>query len=277
MQLAIMNLALLLLLRFLMGWAVGGVFTGYALLAELLPSKHRVVTLSVFQGWFPLGSVLGAALAITVLGTPGSWRLLLALGTLPIAAALALLLFIVPESPRYLAVSNSPVELQASIAHLARYNGRSLAGKVLKPDEKELRKEASLSIAERLQVVFSPSLRWRSAALFGLWFFASFVYYGIVLFSPSFFASSHDAALSPAASTLVTSLAEVPLLVGGGVLSLYVGRRDLIAACFFGTSVALGGMAFGGPLLLAASLLARGLASAAFAVTALLTLEVISL
>ncbi len=280
LQLAIVNFALLLALRFLMGVAVGGVFVGYTLLAELLPSSRRVAMLSVFQGFFPLGSVLGSLLAITVLGGPGSWRLLLALGALPIAAALALAL-LAPESPRFLAVKNRRAELDACMARLARWNGRSLAGLELAPDPGELRDEALVSLRERLRFICSPELRLRSAGLFSLWFCSSFVYYGIVLLSPAVFAAHAQSALSPAASTLLTSAAEIPLLVGGGVLSLHVGRRNLIAGCFAGTAAALGGMVLASRvlqlsywLLLAVSLCARGLASAAFAVVALLTVEV---
>jgi putative MFS transporter len=280
LQLAIVNYPMLLVLRFFMGWAVGGVFVGYTLLAEFLPSAHRVTLLSVFQGFFPLGSVLGSLLAITVLGAPGSWRLLLALGALPIAAALGMAL-LTPESPRFLAAKNRRPELDSCVAKLARWNGHSLAGKQLVPDESELRVEAVASLPDRLRFVFSRDLALRSVGLFILWFCASFVYYGIVLVSPAVFAAQTQPALSPAASTLLTSAAEVPLLIGGGVLSLYVGRRNLIAGCFFGTAAALGGMVLasrvfrlGYWLLLAVSLCARGLASAAFAVVALLTLEV---
>jgi putative MFS transporter len=280
LQLAIVNYPMLLVLRFFMGWAVGGVFVGYTLLAEFLPSVHRVTLLSVFQGFFPLGSVLGSLLAITVLGGPGSWRLLLALGAIPIAAAL-LMAVLAPESPRFLAAKNRRAELDACVAKLARWNGRSLEGKQLVPDASELRDEALASLPERLKFVFSPELALRSAALFILWFCASFVYYGIVLVSPAVFAAQTQPALSPAASTLLTSAAEVPLLIGGGMLSLRVGRRNLIAGCFFGTAAALGGMVLASRVLglgywalLAVSLCARGLASAAFAVVALLTLEV---
>jgi MFS family permease len=77
LQLAIVNVGLLLLLRFLMGASVGGVFTGYALLAEFLPTRWRIVVLSVFQAWFAIGSLFGALLAVLVLDK--GWRVLVAL------------------------------------------------------------------------------------------------------------------------------------------------------------------------------------------------------
>jgi hypothetical protein len=47
------------------------------------------------------------------------------------------------------------------------------------------------------------------------------VYYGIVLFSPDYFADLSS--FSPAFFTMLTSLAEIPILVGGGILSLKYG------------------------------------------------------
>lgn len=77
LQLSIVNFPLLLLMRFLMGFAIGGVFTAYALLAEFLPTKYRIIMLSIFQAWFAVGSVFGAGLALVVLDK--SWRLLVGL------------------------------------------------------------------------------------------------------------------------------------------------------------------------------------------------------
>lgn len=73
-----------------------------------------------------------------------------------------------------------------------------------------------------LRSIFSPRrVAIQTSSLLGLWFASSFVYYGIVLFSPGYFGELSS--FSPAFFTLLTSLAEIPILVGGGILSLKFG------------------------------------------------------
>ena len=163
--------------------------------------------------------------------------------------------------------------------------------------EEEGKKE---SFGKRLKKIFAPRrMAVHTMSLLGLWFCSSFVYYGIVLFSPAYFVQLSS--YSPAFFTVLTSLAEIPLLVGGGIASLKYGlewkcdcgfffffvscviclsRRNLIVICFGGKSISLLGMVFVRMIFpgrewaaLFASLFARGLSSAAFAVVALLTIE----
>ena len=83
----------------------------------------------------------------------------------------------------------------------------------------EEKKEPFLS---GLRAIFTPRRQaLQTLCLFGLWFSSSFVYYGIVLFSPDYFADLSS--FSPAFFTMLTSLAEIPILVGGGILSLKYG------------------------------------------------------
>jgi AAHS family 4-hydroxybenzoate transporter-like MFS transporter len=90
-------------LRFLAGLGLGGAIpNAAALAAEFVPIRRRPIAVTVTIVCVPLGATLAGLLGIRVLPVIG-WRSLFVWGgVLPIAVA-ALLLKLLPESPRYLA------------------------------------------------------------------------------------------------------------------------------------------------------------------------------
>jgi len=99
------NLTVLLILRCLFGFAMGGEWgIGSSLVLESIPVKSRGVVSGILQEGYPMGFFL-ASLANLFLPTIG-WRGLLALGALPAL----LILYIrrnVPESPAWESARNS--------------------------------------------------------------------------------------------------------------------------------------------------------------------------
>lgn len=269
LQLASINVALLLVFRFLTGFAVGGIHTGYTLFAEFLPTKSRSFWLNVFQSWFSLGAFYGALLAFLFLDQDGhgKWRLILILGTIPVWIAIALLP-LVPSSVRFLGLKRRDVELKETFQQLAAWNRKPL------PNVTVIVPTSNDELAMR--VIFRPALLWTTIWLSLLWFCASLTYYGVVLFSPGFFRSL---GLSPSVLTMITSIAEIPALVLGGLISGWFGRQKTIAGMFYLYAVALMGcwvcewFLLPGWVVLLVSLIARGSASSAFAIIAMFTVE----
>jgi MFS family permease len=94
------NIWLLLLVRGLVGFGIGGSHVAFSLFAEFLPLKNRGVSLIMIELFWTGGTVIEAGLAWLILPTLG-WRWLLGLSTIP----MFILLFfspILPESPRFL-------------------------------------------------------------------------------------------------------------------------------------------------------------------------------
>ena len=91
-----------LVARALVGVGLAGTNLGFALSSELLPRAARGTFLMLFELFFVGGSVLEVLLAWALLDGAAGWRWVLALSTLPLWLALALMGH-VPESPRWLA------------------------------------------------------------------------------------------------------------------------------------------------------------------------------
>ena len=274
LQLLSFNLALVLCWRFAMGFAVGGVATGYALFAEFLPTHSRSLWLNLFQTWFAFGSLLGASLACLVLDADGqgNWRLLLILGSIPTILALLAVPFL-PASLRFLALREKGTEICATVARIAQWQSKDTAGITVVAVAAE---QVSSSRFASIRPIFESSLRRTTIVLSLAWFSCSFCYYGVILFSPLFF---RTLGLSPCLLTIFTSLVEIVFLAVSGIVSSYLGRRVTIAASFSLCAISLlamyAAMLFELPtlLVLLVSMTARGGSSVAFAVTALYTVE----
>ena len=115
----------LALWRFLTGIGLGGALTtATALIAEFSPRRFRSQAIGATQVGVPLGGMIGAALAAELIPIYG-WRSVFVVGgVLPVLSA-AVMYFILPESPRFLARNprNAPLlaRLLAKIDPRARY------------------------------------------------------------------------------------------------------------------------------------------------------------
>jgi AAHS family 4-hydroxybenzoate transporter-like MFS transporter len=91
------------LLRFLTGLGLGGAIpNAAALAAEYVPKRQRPIAVTVTIVCVPLGATLAGLIAIPALPAIG-WRALFVIGgVMPLVAAVALI-WMLPESPRYLA------------------------------------------------------------------------------------------------------------------------------------------------------------------------------
>jgi AAHS family 4-hydroxybenzoate transporter-like MFS transporter len=95
--------AQLAILRFLASAGLGGAIpNAAALAAEYVPKRHRPVAVTLTIVCVPLGATIAGLLGIRVLPLLG-WRTLFLVGGLVPVVAAAVLLALLPESPRYLA------------------------------------------------------------------------------------------------------------------------------------------------------------------------------
>jgi AAHS family 4-hydroxybenzoate transporter-like MFS transporter len=97
------SLSALGVIRFIAGLGLGGALPNAAALAsEFVPKRHRPFAVTLTIVCVPLGGTIAGSVAIQVLPTLG-WRALFLIGgVLPVIVA-AVLMILLPESPRFLA------------------------------------------------------------------------------------------------------------------------------------------------------------------------------
>jgi AAHS family 4-hydroxybenzoate transporter-like MFS transporter len=116
------NLAVIAALRFIAGLGIGGALpTSTTLTAEYTPARFRTVAVTVTILCVPLGGMVAGLFASVILPAYGWRALFLTGGVLPLVLAV-LLLFALPESPRFL--SRRPhrwAELTALLGRMSRH------------------------------------------------------------------------------------------------------------------------------------------------------------
>jgi len=218
------NLIVLVILRALVGFGLGGSPVSFSLFAEFLPTSKRGVPLILFEVFWTIGTMAEAGLAWAVLPTLG-WRWLLGISTIPLALLLLFFPFL-PESPRYLLIVGKREEAAELLEKIAKTNKKEL------PPGKLVRAPENVQHARILDLL-TPSLRLLSFLLWIIWFANSFVYYGLVLFTPAFFQNelNQEEPNAPAEdqtvylNTFITTCAELPGLILSALIVDRMGRK----------------------------------------------------
>ncbi|MBN9544421.1 MAG: MFS transporter [Alphaproteobacteria bacterium] len=172
----------LLILRLLAGIGIGGVFpNAAALAAEFSPQRNRPMAVALTIVCVPLGGMIGGLIAAMVLPALG-WRALFVLGgTAPLALA-AVLLWTLPESPRFMA--RRPERFADLIKLLSRF------GHPLPPHTRFIdRTEVSDSGKPALLAIFSPFYLRDTLILWGAFFFNLFAVYSVFNWAPALMTS----------------------------------------------------------------------------------------
>ncbi|XP_060520106.1 synaptic vesicle 2-related protein [Cylas formicarius] len=174
----------MLLLRGLVGFAIGCTPQSVTLYAEFLPTKQRAKCVVLLDCFWALGACFEVALALVVMPTLG-WQWLLALSTGPLLA-FALICPWLPESARFHVASGQTDKALETLEKIAKDNGKPmLLGRLVVDD-------AMMSSPHRgrFKDLLVPSLRLTSFLLWFIWCSCAFCYYGLVLMTTELFETS---------------------------------------------------------------------------------------
>jgi MFS transporter, putative metabolite transport protein len=245
LQAVVGNNAELLVLRFLLGLAIGAEYAiGQTMLAEFVPSSGRGTRLASLQASWYGGFLLAVIIAFTLDGLGVDWRWILATGAIPGLGTL-LLRQGLPESPRWLVSVGRDDEAREIVdEHL---------GSTYYSDE-DLDEESEDTA--RFRDLFAKD-KWRSTAFASI-FFTCLVapYFAIFTFAPTVLESLRLA--NPAAGTIaLNATAALGALVGMLTIER-VGRRVQLIPSFWVMTVALAviGLWSGAPAMLVVLLFA---------------------
>ncbi|AFZ68819.1 MFS transporter [Deinococcus peraridilitoris] len=218
------SFALVLLFRFLTGFAIGGTLpVDYALIAEYVPTKVRGRFLVYLESFWALGTIAVAGLSwwlFTSLPPEGAWRWVVGLAALPGLVGLWIRRTI-PESPRYLALQGKRDEAREVLRQVAAYNGSAV-------DIGELAPPAGRA-GTPLSALWKPALVRRTVLLSVTWFCLSLGYYGIFTWLPTFFRLQGLDLGLVYRNTLILALAQIPGYILAAYLVERVGRRPTLA------------------------------------------------
>ena len=209
----------LVVTRLLVGFGVGGSGVAFAMFSEFLPAAKRGEYLVYIEVFWTVGTLIGAGIAWGTL-TQLSWRWMVGLAALP---ALPPLFFArwLPESPRHLAISGRQQDALDQLRAAAIQNGTKLPA--------DLRLEVHVENKRgNMKQLFTPDRRRLTFVLLLLAFVNCFAYYGLVIVTPSFFASLHNGDASESSMYLevfIVSAAEFPGILASAYLINRVGRK----------------------------------------------------
>lgn len=178
-----------------MGFGVGGLTVPFDILAEFLPTEGRGTNLLCIEYFWTVGCLYVVGVAYILQNQ--SWRIFVALCTLPCLLSLIMGILYVPESPRWLAEQEGRLEeAREGLYAAAVANGRTPSFLLEAPVEGHGHGNASV------MDLFQP--RWRKTILllWSTWGVSAFGYYGTIMTITRVFESDDDVSPLPSNSTL---------------------------------------------------------------------------
>ncbi|WP_099466832.1 MFS transporter [Konateibacter massiliensis] len=225
------NYPMLLVLRFLTGFGLGGELPAAStLISEYSPTKIRgrnVIFLESFWAW---GWILAALVAYLLIPLYG-WRIAFLVGGMPALFAVYLRKA-VPESPRYLDAVGRTEEAEELVAKMEKQAGIT----PLPAAKSEHKVPANLHV--KFWELWSKKYIRSTAVLWVIWFGINFGYYGFVLWTPTLLVGRGFDLVKSFGFTFVMCLAQLPGYFSAAYLVEKVGRKKVLSIYFAGTAIA---------------------------------------
>lgn len=185
------NYHALLVLRFVLGFFMAfGDVPVTALLSEVTPQRWRIPIRAASEGFFDIGYTYAAFLA--TLNDPYlhnlQWRRLLLMASIPPGVIGILTIFVLPESPVYLASTGDHVRAQRILTSMKRMNGMPGISVDYEPP---LQDSASVPAMEQLRIIFGTRYLRVTIILAYTTFIINFFYYGGMYTQPQVMQKGH--------------------------------------------------------------------------------------
>ena len=202
---------------FMMGAAAGGMLpVTYALLAEMMPNRHRGWSLVLVGGLGAGGGYLCASAAATWLVPLFSWRILWLLN-LPTGLTLVLLGGFIPESAKFLLVRGRAIEAQAVMRKFGSVV-RAVPAVVAAPARASMSALRGLHLYGKLTALSLTALSW------------GFVNFGLLLWLPAHLRDQGYPVAVANGLLAKSALIAIPMtFVGALAYSLWSAKYALVA------------------------------------------------
>ena len=214
--------------RFVTGLGLGAAMpNAVTMMNEYCPEARRATLTNAMFCGFPLGAALGGFLAAWMIPHLG-WRSVLLLGGIAPLILAILILFLLPESVRYMVAKNYPAERIREALH--RVQPKVTEFPLVMSGVSEAT-EVPAQARSSIGVVLSSELLVGSIMLWLAYFMGLVIFYALINWMPVLL---KDAGVTPSTAALVSAL--FPLGGFGAILSGWLMDRFnanlIIAACF---------------------------------------------
>lgn len=241
------GLAVLLVLRFVVGLGLGAELpVASTLVSEYAPARIRGRVVVALEAFWAVGWIAAALLGyVVVRDHPDGWRWALAIGAVPALYAIVVRRTL-PESVRFLESKGRYDEAERVVRQYESSAGvpapAAAAQEVAASPRTPTPERAPTGATARRSMteLFAGRLRRRTAALWAVWFFVNFAYYGAFIWLPSLLVRSGLTLTTSFGYTLVITLAQLPGYLVAAVLIEKWGRRATLAAFLAGSAVSAG-------------------------------------
>lgn len=230
------GLAVLLALRFVVGLGLGAELpVASTLVSEYAPARIRGRVVVALEAFWAVGWIAAALLGyLVVRDHPDGWRWALAIGAIPAVYAIVVRRTL-PESVRFLESRGRLDEAE----HAVRAYEES-AGVAAPARTAEVPAATAAGTRRSMTELFSAGMRRRTAALWAVWFFVNFAYYGAFIWLPSLLVRSGLTLTTSFGYTLIITLAQLPGYLAAALLIEKWGRRATLASFLAGSAVSAG-------------------------------------
>lgn len=223
----------LMTLRLLTGIGLGtAIPTAATLLSEYVPARLRAFLVTVMFAGFALGSGLAGGIASALLGKYG-WRgLLLTGGVLPLLS-LPLLLWLLPESARLLAVQGRPSkEIAKLLKRVCNVN--------FSANTTFISKEHRLTAAKiPVQLLFGDGYAFGTMLLWSSCFMGLLILYLITGWLPTLISDAGYSVQEAASITAMFQVGSIPGALIVGFLMVRIESSGVVAAAYFFGAIAI--------------------------------------
>jgi benzoate transport len=210
------DVVVLSVIRLITGLGIGGMLaTTNAVVAETANARKRNLAIAIMAGGYPVGAIIGGAVATQLLAATGHWQSIFLFGAVASASFLPLALWLIPETVAFLC-ERQPHNALERINHiLIQQNRRPVAALPPRPE-----RSRRVAITE----AFAPEMARTTLALIAIYFAHIMTFYFLMKWIPKIV---FDMGFVAATASGVLVWANVGGATGSLCLSLLTQRFDV--------------------------------------------------
>lgn len=244
------SVGMLLVLRFLTGFGVGGEPpVANTLTSEFSPVKYRGRMIALQNSFWAIGWTIAALTAFMLIPKYG-WQIGFLVGATP-AFYVLWLRRAVPESVRYLVKMGRVQEAEATVAQIETASGVKPAPSTVGPAAAEVAAASADARPSGFLALWSKPYTTRTIGIWVLWFCIVFSYYGMFIWLPSIMVAKGFTITRSFQYVLTMTLSQLPGYFASAYLIEKIGRKPVlvsflaisgVAAYFFGHATTVNGI-----------------------------------